>query len=135
MTGADLARAALALVGTRFRLGGRDPVTGLDCIGLLEAALHDCGQAAVMPNGYTLRLAQLAPWLPDPAAVGFAPAAPPFAPGDVVLLGVGPAQFHLAIHAAGGGWIHAHAALRRVVHQSARPVGAIVHHWRPAPCN
>lgn len=135
MTGAELAEAARSLVGTRFRLGGRHPATGLDCIGLLEAALHRCGRPARLPNGYSLRLRDADAWLPSPAEAGFITAAPPFAPGDAVLLRVGPAQFHLAIHGAAGDWIHAHAGLRRVARQSAMPTGEVIHHWRPAPCN
>ncbi len=134
MTGVELAEAARALVGTRFRLGGRDPATGLDCIGLLEAAMHCCGRPVRLPHGYSLRLLDADAWLPNPAKAGFIMAAPPFAPGDAVLLRVGPAQFHLAIRAVDSGWVHAHAGLRRVVHQTATPDGEIVHHWRPAPC-
>ena len=33
MSAQALAEAAAALVGSRFRLHGRDPATGLDCIG------------------------------------------------------------------------------------------------------
>lgn len=133
MSGVDLATSAQSLLGTRFRLNGRDPTHGLDCIGLLEAALGRCGHAAPLPNGYSLRISDPAKWLPDPQACGFAPATAPVEAGDVVLLQIGPAQFHLAIHAADGGWIHAHAGLRRVVWQPAPPAGAIVQHWRLAP--
>ncbi len=133
MTGLELAQAALSLVGCRFRLHGRDPASGLDCVGVLHAALAQCGRAAPLPATYTLRLRDPDPWLPDPAACGFVKADRPFAPGDAVLLQVGPAQVHLALCAPDRGWIHAHAGLRRVVHQADRPAGTVICHWRPAP--
>ena len=40
-----LARAAAGCLGVRFRLHGRDPATGLDCLGLLGAALVATGVA------------------------------------------------------------------------------------------
>lgn len=135
MTGDDLARAAAALVGTRFLLHGRDPATGLDCIGLLAAALAGAGRPVTLPNGYALRMRDPAGWLPPPEALGFIPAPQSFLPGDAVLLRLGAIQLHLAIAAPGGGWIHAHAGLRRVVHQPVLPDGIILHHWRLAPCD
>ena len=48
MSGAALAAAAESLVGTRFRLHGRDPDTGLDCVGLLAASLA-AKEAATAP--------------------------------------------------------------------------------------
>ncbi|MCZ8173188.1 MAG: hypothetical protein O9272_15745 [Brevundimonas sp.] len=129
MTGIELARAAEALLGRPWRLHGRDPATGLDCIGVLGAAL---GPTARLPTGYPLRLRQLGAWLPDPAALGFAPAGDPVQPGDVVLIRVGPAQHHLAIAGHPDGWVHAHAGLRRVVHQADPPPGSWLGHWRLA---
>ena len=130
ITPARLARAAEALVGTRFRLHGRDPATGLDCIGLLVAAMTRGGQVIAVPTGYPLRLHNLAQWLPDPAACGFTEAHEPFRVGDVVMLQPGPAQFHLAIADRALGWVHAHAGLRRVVREAALPAGLITAHWR-----
>lgn len=135
MSAQALAQAAQSLVGARFRLHGRDPDTGLDCIGLLAAAMRLIGSPLVLPSGYPLRLSDLSAWLPDPAQCGFAPAFEPFRPGDVVMLLPGPAQYHLAIAADDGGWIHAHAGLRRVVHDPNLPAGPISHHWRLAPGN
>lgn len=129
MKGLELARAAAALCGVPWRLHGRDPASGLDCIGLLAAAR---GNEAGLPTGYPLRLRLLAGWLPDPAELGFAPTNGPVLPGDVVLIQLGPAQHHLAIAAEPDGWIHAHAGLRRVVHQSELPPGRRLGHWRLA---
>ena len=132
MTASELATAAEGLVGTRFRLHGRDPATGLDCIGLFAAALAGAEPKVDLPTGYTLRLTELSQWLPEPARTGFAEAAPPFEPGDVVLLRPSAAQVHLAI-AGHTGWVHAHAGLRRVVRQPEKPFGEVLHHWRLIP--
>ena len=56
MTGEDLARAALGLKGAPFRLHGRDPATGLDCIGLFAVAMARAGRPVALPNGYALRV-------------------------------------------------------------------------------
>lgn len=131
MIGQRLAREAERLVGRPFRLHGRDPRTGLDCIGLFAAAMGLAGTPVAMPTGYPLRVSDLSRWLPDPAACGLCPAALPFQPGDVVLLQSGPGQVHLAMAATDLAWIHAHAGQRRVVRDAALPAGALIHHWRP----
>lgn len=133
MTGEDLARAAAALCGTPFRLNGRDPTYGVDCIGLLEVALKNAGRSIQLPKGYHLRLTNPEAWIPEPAACGFAAVGPPFAPGDVLLLRLGQAQAHLAIAGFGHGWVHAHAGLRRVVISPEMPAGEIIVHWRLRP--
>lgn len=130
MTGESLAREAERLVGRPFRLHGRDPHTGLDCIGLFVAAMGLAGSRVIVPTGYTLRISDLSRWLPDPAACDLGPATLPFQPGDVVLLQPGPGQVHLAIAATDLAWIHAHAGQRRVVRDAALPAGALIHHWR-----
>lgn len=115
MTDADrLAAAALDLVGTPFRLGGRDPAIGLDCFGVLHAALAAIGRLPTLPTDYRLRrlgLPDLSPWL---AANGMRAAVGPDRPGDVRLCRVGPAQPHCVILKAGG-FVHAQLALGRVV--------------------
>jgi len=130
MTPRRLAREAEALVGSPFRLHGRDPATGLDCLGLLAAAMARAGRPIALPTGYSLRVSRLDAWMPDPLTCGLRPAKGRFAPGDVVLLQPGPAQFHLAISDRSLGWVHAHAGLRKVVRDAALPLGAIIHHWR-----
>lgn len=134
MTPAALAEAAEALIGTRFRLHGRNPSTGLDCIGLFAAAMAAAGPGCSVPTGYPLRMLDVARWLPDPAGFGLGDAESPFKPGDVVMLRPSVGQFHLAI-AGQTGWVHAHAGLRRVVRQPNLPSGHLVHHWRLIPPN
>lgn len=133
MTPGQLASEAAKLVGGPFRLHGRDPHSGLDCIGLLAAAMAAAGRPIVVPTGYPLRLNDLTRWLPDPQAWGFVATSLPFEAGDVVLTQPGPGQFHLAIAGPAQTWIHAHAGLRRVVSETEFRAGSILHHWRLSP--
>lgn len=130
MTPGRLAREAEGLVGAPFRLHGRDPATGLDCLGVLAAAMARAGRPIEVPTGYALRVSRLDAWMPDSLTCGLRPAKGRFAPGDVVLLQPGPVQFHLAIADRRLGWVHAHAGLRKVVRDTALPAGTIIHHWR-----
>ena len=125
MTGLDLALAAQALVGTRFRLYGRDPATGLDCVGLVAAAL-----GATAPTGYRLRNRDIAAALAFAPAAGLAKVSGPIEPGDVLLVRGGPAQHHLLIAGPRGGFIHAHAGLRRVVATPGPLPWPLERHWR-----
>src|SRR3546814_20350651 len=43
------------MVGVRFRPQGKDPVTGLDCVGLVWAAYAAAGRRLVRPANYPLR--------------------------------------------------------------------------------
>jgi hypothetical protein len=133
MTGPVLAQAAASLVGSRFRLHGRNPASGLDCVGLLEAALRLTGRDVSLPTGYSLRHSRPACWLPDPASCGFANVSGAFLPGDAILVQTAVGQVHLAIAGRTAGWVHAHAGLRRVVISPQRPAGPILQHWRLDP--
>lgn len=133
MTPDRLASEAEKLVGCPFRLHGRDPRSGIDCIGLLAAAMARAGRSIVLPTGYPLRLNDLTRWLPDPQECGFAPANLPFESGDLVLTRPSPGQAHLAIAGPALTWIHAHAGLRRVVSEIGIPAGSILYHWRLSP--
>lgn len=130
--GETLAAAALALVGTRFRLHGRDPATGLDCIGLLAAALADSGRAAPLPIHYALRNRSIASLLEFAAPAGLVETAAPIEAGDVLLVRTGPAQHHLLIAAPGQGFVHAHAGLRRVAVTPGPLAWPAERHWRLA---
>lgn len=112
--GLAAAAAARALVGARFRLHGRDPATGLDCVGVAACALG--GEA---PGDYAMRTGdadRAASWI---AAAGLARVAEG-RPGDVVLMRSGPAQLHLGVLTEGG-MVHADAQLRRVVERPGPP--------------
>ncbi|MFM5906091.1 MAG: hypothetical protein ACKOPO_00640 [Novosphingobium sp.] len=116
MTGEDLARAAEALVGVPFRLHGRDPASGLDCIGLLECALRSVGFEVRFPNRYSLRTSTWGGLETIAGTIGFSAASGPVLAGDICLLRPCATQMHFAI--AGlkpGTQVEAHAGLRRVV--------------------
>ncbi len=102
--------AARTLVGVRFRPHGRDPATGLDCVGLVAKAT---GWSGDLPQGYALRNTRLSEWQASLDVV-LIRVARPVAMGDVVLMLAGPAQYHLGVW-TGTGLLHAHAGLRRVV--------------------
>lgn len=126
------AAAAAGLCGAPFRLHGRDPATGLDCVGLVVAALARCGRAVVAPEGYALRALSVAPLLGFATRNGFAPDdfLAPFEPGDLILLRLSEIQAHLAIAVEGGSFVHAHAGLGRVVIESGALPGTVIGRWR-----
>lgn len=127
-----LADAALCLVGTRFRLHGRDPATGLDCVGLVAASLAMIGAKPVPPSGYAMRNLSIDRWLEFAQRSGLEAAEGALAPGDVLLVRLGYGQHHLMIAVGAGAAVHAHAGLGRVVRQPLDPALALTAHWRIA---
>lgn len=111
--GERVAAAALALVGVPFRLQGRDPASGLDCVGLASLALRLAGHRVEAPGRYDLRNGNIARLHDGLTAAGLVRVDAPMA-GDIVLARVGPLQLHLMI-VVEGGFVHAHAGLRKVV--------------------
>lgn len=117
--------AARGVVGARFRLQGRDPALGLDCVGVAALAARAAGFAGEVPRAYTLRRAAAArPEGLVPCDGG--------APGDILLCRVGPAQAHLAVW-TGAGVVHADAALRRVVERPGHCPWPVIEAWRVPP--
>lgn len=131
--GLALAMAAERLVGSPFRLHGRDPATGLDCVGLVAAALEACGRAAPAPFAYALRNRDISAALRAATNAGLAEADGPVRPGDIVLVHAGPAQFHLLVAAMGQRFVHAHAGLRRTVASPDPLPWPVLHRWRLPP--
>ncbi|MDR7102803.1 NlpC/P60 family protein [Croceicoccus sp. BE223] len=115
MTAAPIAEAARRLVGVPFRLHGRDPQTGVDCVGLVLAALDSIGAVTVSPKNYALRQTSIAHLLPLATENGFEPASGAPQPGDLILFALPAAQHHVAICLCGERIVHAHAGLKRVV--------------------
>jgi cell wall-associated NlpC family hydrolase len=121
---------ARALVGTRFRPQGRDPMLGLDCVG---AAAFAAGMPAdAVRRDYALRGQALAQIEHDMCDLGCQPIKwERIEPGDFIVCETGPGQFHIII-ATPGAFVHADAALRRVVERPLplpwKPVGV----WRSA---
>ena len=128
----DLAGAALGLVGSPFRLHGRNPMTGLDCVGLVAAAMAATGRSAAFPTGYTLKRSSIGSLENIAGPLGYCEAIGPVRRGDVVLYRVGPCQFHFGIAAGEGKLVHAHAGLRRVICGEASGDWEICGHWRRA---
>lgn len=131
--GARLARAAEALLGCPFRLHGRDPASGLDCVGLVAAAMTDSGLTPLAPTGYGLRNLTIGQWLVFAQRSGLTRASGPVWPGDILLLRLGPCQHHLMVAIDAGTVIHAHAGLRRAVRQPLECGWQITARWRIAP--
>lgn len=125
--GARALAAARAMLGVRFRLHGRDPATGLDCLGLAGHALRAEGFAGALPSGYGMRGGDPQAVCDSIAAAGLAAADDP-RPGDLLLLRPGPGQLHFAI-ASEAGVIHADAMLRRVVERPGLP-WPVLGRWR-----
>ena len=116
------AAAAEALVGTPFRFRGRDRATGIDCVGLVLAALADIGRTPAQLNGYAMRQADPSRHFQVALACGFRSCeGSGLEVGDLVLASPGPAQAHLLVFSRDDRFIHAHAGLGRVVRS-------------PAPC-
>lgn len=117
---------ARAAIGARFRLHGRDPASGLDCVGL---AGHALGQSD-LPSGYALRARDRVRVEAAVARLGLKAGA--IGEGDLLLLDGGQGQVHLAIANGGGadcGAVHADIALRRIVERPGPLPWPIVARW------
>lgn len=115
---------ARSLVGARFRLHGRAPESGLDCVGLVAAAL---GRSDA-PSGYALRGGSAEGFVAMLDAAGLE-AVERAEAGDVLLIEAGARQFHLGVW-TGAGLVHADAGLRRVVETPGWPRWRVVGIWR-----
>lgn len=116
---------ARAVVGARFRVQGRDPALGLDCVGVAACALRAAGCTAVVPNHYSVRCAVLPAGAVPPDLTG----ADGAGAGDILLCRVSPAQLHLAVR-TDSGVVHADASLRRVVERPGAPPWPVIAAWR-----
>ena len=131
--GLALAQAAARFIGVPFRLHGRDPATGLDCVGLLHATLTGCGHPGLRHFAYALHNTDISDGLRTIAQAGLRNAHGSILPGDVLLVRPGCAQVHLLIAGPNGDSIHAHAGLRRVVRTPAPLPWPVKRHWRLPP--
>ncbi len=114
--GARLAAAARRLLGCPFRLHGRDPATGFDCVGVVAAAMDHIGHAVAVPADYRLRGGSLprfdqwaSAWGLKAVSEGSASAL-----GDILLCEVAVQHFHVMLD-CGDVLVHAHVSLGRVV--------------------
>lgn len=122
--------AARALIGVRFRPGGRDPAYGLDCVGLAAAAFAGAGLPLRVPEGYRQRGGDPARIAAAIEAMGLRRAeGATAAPGALLLMAAGPVQLHLGIRSERG-LIHADAGLRRVVERPGPIPWPMIGSWR-----
>ncbi len=126
--GLRLAKAATDLIGIPFRLHGRCPDSGLDCVGLVAEAIRRAGHVPDCPRGYTLRLTSVSRWLDHAGRSGLVAVEDG---GDVILCMANPVQPHLVI-AVPGGFVHAHAGLGRVTFLPAPLPWPVARQWRLA---
>jgi murein DD-endopeptidase / murein LD-carboxypeptidase len=126
MSAADRVARARSLLGVKFRLHGRQPEFGLDCVGLVAIA---CDANEGVPSGYSLRNSNDDQWtaildqLAERRIRGEKP-------GDIILLRAGPALLHLGIW-TGDSLIHAHALIGQIVETPGRPAWPIIGIWHP----
>ncbi len=116
---------ARSLLGVSFRLHGRDPETGLDCVGLVSRA---CRLKAGVPTGYALRGGDAELYGAIIGRLRLTRRRGAFRAGDVLLMMAGPQQFHLGVW-TGGSLIHADATLRRVVELPGAPPWRVIGAW------
>lgn len=123
---------ARSAVGVQFRPQGRDPATGLDCIGLI-LWVFGIPPAAVRRD---YRLAGNAPAELDRELRRFFRriSARNREVGHVMLCNVRPGQSHLVIE-CGGSFVHADARLRRVVETPGSPPWPFSAAYRPKRTN
>lgn len=130
--GCALADAAEQLVGCSFKLYGRDPISGVDCVGLLLCSLRAIGAPILEPEQYSLRNLSVEAQVECAPALGLEEASGRSRTGDVLLFQLATSQYHLGIVSTGQGLIHAHAGLRRVVISPTLTSWPIHRSWRLA---
>lgn len=124
----DIIARARACVGARFRLQGRDPATGLDCVGVAAIAFgkHAPPARYALRGGDEIALAEMI------AASGLRDVDDDHGrPGDLVMVRAGLRQLHLIVLTFTG-FIHADAGLRKVVEVPGVPRWPTLHVWRAA---
>src|SRR3546814_12107890 len=102
------------MVGVRFRPQGKDPVTGLDCVGLVWAAYAAAGRRLVRPANYPLRGWRLERIEGALVVADFVRADDATRDGDVALIGHPAAQYHPGLTGPET-FINAHAVDRKSV--------------------
>ncbi|WP_432814098.1 peptidoglycan endopeptidase [Sphingorhabdus sp.] len=112
---ASIAACALTCLGAPFRLHGRSPETGLDCVGVVSACLFEAGYRFEIPTDYRLRgdfEGRVQAFFTDSKFRNVDDGS--WIAGDILLLRPGPRHIHFAVLAHVGA-VHAHVGLGRVV--------------------
>ena len=128
--GAEIAQRALDVVGVGFKAGGRCVEAGLDCVGVVAAALASQCCSFPIPGDYTLRgdyQTRILAFFDRDCFRTIADCR--MRPGDILLFQTAPRQLHFAIFTPGG-FVHAHAGLRRVVLTPCPLPWPVIGHWR-----
>ena len=112
------------LIGTPFRLHGRDPATGLDCVGVAALVFG----VSDVPRGYSVRTADGLSVAGLIDAAGLTRVRREARAGDLVLLKSGPAQCHLVVM-TDAGFVHADAGVGRVVETPGRLPWPVIAIW------
>lgn len=120
----DVVTRARSLLGVRFRLHGRDPAYGVDCVGLVALATQTAA-----PNGYRRRDCDDQRWCAELDCHFRRRTSAVAAAGDIVLLAPAPTQRHLGIW-SGTGMIHADSGLGYVVETPGAPRWPIIAIWQ-----
>lgn len=132
MSARAVVERARALVGSRFRPQGRDPGTGLDCVGLVLAVFGIPVGAA--RRDYRLRGDHRLELQRELRVYFTTRASNQCGAGDLMLCSVAADQLHLAI-SCGGSFVHADARLGRIVETPGAPPWPVVstHRRRSRP--
>jgi cell wall-associated NlpC family hydrolase len=118
---------ARALVGTRFRLQGRDPRTGLDCVGLV---LEACGLPRdLVRRDYRMRGNHLDEAVRELARTFRRIGRSRARPGDLVLMSVADDQLHFGLLTERG-FVHADAGLGLIAERPGTPPWPVLGHFR-----
>lgn len=124
------ASEAERLAGAQFRLHGRQPETGLDCVGLVAWSLEKAGGQLTGLPSYGLRNLSPEPFLQSAQTCGFSDASGAIRRGDLLFVAPGPCQQHLVVALGNNRFVHAHAGLRHVAVHSGLPAWQLLAHWR-----
>jgi cell wall-associated NlpC family hydrolase len=125
----EIVARARALIGVRFRLQGRDPEQGLDCIGVVTMAMgvpkEKVRRDYIVPSSMTAERMN-----EEIAELGFIRIAPAAAKdGDLLLVRPGAGALHLLI-LTDTGFLHADMRRRRTVEVPGAVPWPIVSAWR-----
>lgn len=124
---ADIVSRARALTGSPFRPQGREPSSGLDCVGLILRTFAI--PADEVRRDYRLRGRYRAE-VEKTLTHRFRRVTPKHGrAGDLLLCAIAPDQLHLAI-SCGGSFVHADARLRRIVETPGDPPWPVIAVYR-----